>query len=382
VLEDVLAVARPVPKPAEQLDELLVHLPAVGLEDRLLARLVDVVLDLRLRTVVHLLDARGMDAPVLDELGERELRDLAAHAVERGEDDGLGRVVDDEVDAGEILEGADVPALAADDAALHVVGGQLDERDGRLGGMARRYALERVGDQVPRAPLRVGAGLFLHLPHHAGEVVADELFGALEHGPLGLLHRHAGDTLELLELGLLRLLHLVLQLLQVRLPVEETLLPPLELGQLAVDLLFLRDDALLDLDDLPALVPELLLDVGSELERLLARLDLGLAAHRLRRPLGLGEEPLPVALGRREPMREEKAGAEEGAEAKAHQDPQDQEADGNPHCSLLRGQARRNGPSKNRVRAAREAPRQRARTSPEVSSRPARGWSSLVSSLA
>ena len=56
-----------------------------------------------------------MDAPVLDELRERELGDLAAHAVEGREHDRCGRVVDDEVDAGEVLERTDVAALAADD---------------------------------------------------------------------------------------------------------------------------------------------------------------------------------------------------------------------------------------------------------------------------
>ena len=64
---------------------------------------------------------------------ERDLRGLAADAVERREHDRLRRVVDDEVDAGEVLEGADVAAFAADDPALHVVGRELDERDGRLG---------------------------------------------------------------------------------------------------------------------------------------------------------------------------------------------------------------------------------------------------------
>ena len=79
-------------------------------------------LELGLGLVVGLLDPRRVDAPVLQQLLERHARDLAAHAVEAGEDDRVGRVVDDEVDAGEVLQRADVAALAADDAALHVVG--------------------------------------------------------------------------------------------------------------------------------------------------------------------------------------------------------------------------------------------------------------------
>jgi hypothetical protein len=59
--------------------------------------------------------------PVLDELRERQLRDLAADAVERREHDGLRCVVDDEVDAGEVLERTDVAPFAPYDPALHVV---------------------------------------------------------------------------------------------------------------------------------------------------------------------------------------------------------------------------------------------------------------------
>jgi hypothetical protein len=83
----------------EELGQLGVEALDVGLEDGLLAQLGDVRLELGLRLVVGLLDARRMDAPVLQELLEGHAGDLAAHAVERAEDDGVGRVVDDEVDA-------------------------------------------------------------------------------------------------------------------------------------------------------------------------------------------------------------------------------------------------------------------------------------------
>ena len=82
VLEDVLPVARAVVEPPEELDDLLVEVAAVRLEDRLLAGLPDVVVDLRLGLVVHLLDPRRVDAAVLDQPLERQLRDLAADAVE------------------------------------------------------------------------------------------------------------------------------------------------------------------------------------------------------------------------------------------------------------------------------------------------------------
>ena len=70
----------------------------------------------------------GMDASVGHELLEREPRDLAAHRIEARHDDRVGRVVDDDVDAGRELERANVSALAADDAPLHFV---VRQRDGR-----------------------------------------------------------------------------------------------------------------------------------------------------------------------------------------------------------------------------------------------------------
>ena len=82
VLEHVLPVARAEPQPAEDTHELLVERPAVRLEHRLLAGLAHDVLDLRLGLVVHLLDAGGMDPPVLDQLGQRQTRHLAAQPVE------------------------------------------------------------------------------------------------------------------------------------------------------------------------------------------------------------------------------------------------------------------------------------------------------------
>src|SRR4029453_259777 len=178
VLEDVLAVARPEAQPAEDLDALLVNWTAVRLEDGLLAGVDDVLLDLRLRLVVHLLDPGGMDAAVFDQLRQGDLGNLPADPVERREHDRLRGVVDDEVDARQVLERPDVAALAADDPALYFVGGKLDERNGGLGGMVRRDALKCVRDEVAGAALRLGLGLLLHLPDAACKLVTDQVFRA------------------------------------------------------------------------------------------------------------------------------------------------------------------------------------------------------------
>src|SRR5436190_1508551 len=219
VLEDVLAVTRSEFEAAEDLHELLVKLAAMRLEDGLLAGLTDEVVDLGLRLVVRLLYPGGMDASVLEQLLERQLRDLAPHAVERREDDRLRRVVDDEVDAGEVLERADVAALPPDDPALHVVGGKLDDRHRRFGGVAGRDTLQRVGDEVPGTSPRLDLRLLLEL------TLAEDV------GPLHL---------------------------------------------------------------------QLALDLGAVLGRGFLRLELGLAAERLRLLTGLGDQQLPRATCGRE----------------------------------------------------------------------------------
>ena len=131
----------------------------------------------------------GMDAPVLQQLLERHARDLAAHAVEARQHDRVRRVVDDEVDAGEVLQRADVAALTADDAALHVVGRQLDDRHRRLRRVAGREALHRDGEDRAHAALGVALGLLLDLAHEARGVVADLVLDLAQQALLGLRRR-------------------------------------------------------------------------------------------------------------------------------------------------------------------------------------------------
>ena len=88
---------------------------------RALADLDDLLLDLLLNLGDYLLDACGVDAAVGDELVQGQTRDFAAYGIEAREDDSLGGVVDDDLDARRGLQSADVAALAADDAALDLV---------------------------------------------------------------------------------------------------------------------------------------------------------------------------------------------------------------------------------------------------------------------
>src|SRR4051812_26146273 len=163
--------------------------------------------------------------------------------------------------------------------------------------MARGHALQRIGDEVARASLRLRARLFLELAHPPGELVAHEILGALEQRELRLVDGHAGDALEFGDLLVTRQLLLLLELAQMGLPVGEPLLSSGELGQLSLDLLLLREDAFLDLDDPGPVVGNLLVDLRAEAYRLLAGADLGLAAKRLRLPGRVFEHEPALLLG-------------------------------------------------------------------------------------
>ena len=94
-------------------------------------------------------------------------------AIEGGDDDGFRRVVDDEVDARQVLERADVATLASDDSALHVVGGQLDDGDGRFCRWlaATRWSASAIRARARRLDLR--SRLLLLLADAASELVPD-----------------------------------------------------------------------------------------------------------------------------------------------------------------------------------------------------------------
>ncbi len=130
------------------------------------------------------------------QLLERQAGDLPADAVKAREHDRPRGVVDDEVDAGEVLQRADVAALAADDPALHVIGGQLHDRHRRLGGVGGRQSLHADREDVAHAALGLALGLLLDLADAAGRVVLGLLLDLLQQHLLGLGARHPGQALE------------------------------------------------------------------------------------------------------------------------------------------------------------------------------------------
>ncbi len=197
----------------------------VRVEYGLLARVLDLLIDLIPSLRVHFLDLGRMDAAVGHQFRERQSGDLPADRIEPGEHHRFGSVVDDEIYPGEILQGADVPALAPDDAALHVVRRQGHHRHGGIGHVAGSRALDTHREDILGPALAFVARLFLDGTHQLGHVVADFVLRPLEQELGSLILGQPGNLLQLALLLRPCGLRLFENLPVVSLPVGHRLLP-------------------------------------------------------------------------------------------------------------------------------------------------------------
>lgn len=90
----------------------------------------------------HFFDACRVDASVGDEFVQGESCDFSAYGVEAAEDDGVGRVVDDDLYASKGFQGADVATFTADDAALHLFVFKVKHADSVFDGVFGGSALD------------------------------------------------------------------------------------------------------------------------------------------------------------------------------------------------------------------------------------------------
>ena len=96
----------------------------------------------------HFLDAGGVDATVYNQLMQGQAGYLAADRIEGAKQDGVRSVVHHNFYAGSGLQGADIAALAANDAAFNLVTFNGKGGDGVLDGGFRCGALDGIDDNA------------------------------------------------------------------------------------------------------------------------------------------------------------------------------------------------------------------------------------------
>ncbi len=172
VIEEVLRIAVAEMELAQQFHDSRVHGRQAGPRDRLLALAHDGFVHF-LRHFRHdFVNARRVDASVLNQPNHRFTRDRAADRVEGGQQHGAGRIVNQHGHASRIFKRANIPSLASDDAAFDVVPIERDGGGGVFKCLIARVALNRHGDDF--------AGLFLGARLRVIENLAGEIAGVFE----------------------------------------------------------------------------------------------------------------------------------------------------------------------------------------------------------
>src|SRR5581483_1553558 len=283
----------------EQLYQLGMHAVDPDLEDRALARLAHRFLDLLLGLAHDLLDAAGMDAAVGDQALERDARDLAPDRAVAGNDDRLGGIVDDDIDAGGGLDRADVAPLAADDPALHLVVGQGKHRHRALGDELAGQAFDRDRDDALGAAVGFLARLLLDHPDLARGVMARLPDHLVDQLAARLLAGQPGDRLELGPRGFNQRLLLALALAerlfaraQGLVAAAEFGLAPLEVLQAFIDAFLARGQLALQRGQLTALLAHLSLGLRARVHQQIFSLEFRLLDYQFALGLGFFDENL------------------------------------------------------------------------------------------
>ena len=138
-----------------------------------------------------------MNAAVSNKVLEGDAGGLATDRIEARKHNGLGRIIDDQVDAGNLLEGTDVATLAADDATLEVIGRNVHGGNGNLGGVVGGTALNSQRQDFLSGLVALGANLLLGLANDRGGLMGNLATNLVEELLVSVLAGQVGDTLEL-----------------------------------------------------------------------------------------------------------------------------------------------------------------------------------------
>ena len=124
------------------------------------------------------------------------MRPSAAYGIEARDGYALGRIVDDEVRAGQLFEGTDVASFATDDTALQIVRRNMDSRNRILGRVVRCDALDGKAQYLTRFLIGFSPRTGLCIADDGGRLVRYLFFQGIEQLRFRFVGRHARNALE------------------------------------------------------------------------------------------------------------------------------------------------------------------------------------------
>jgi len=203
MVENVLTVAGAVTQPSEQLDKLRMNAVDARLDHGAFAFCLDGGIHLAASLFHHFLNAGGMNPSVGDQAFQCDAGHLAANRFKAGKRDRFRRVVNNQVNAGQCFQCADIPAFTTDDAALHFIVRQRNNGDGRLRNMIRGAALNRKRNNLTRTLVGFFFGLLLHVHDFDCFFVLQLVFQVFEQVILRLIRRKTRNALQHIKLTFL-----------------------------------------------------------------------------------------------------------------------------------------------------------------------------------
>lgn len=195
--QDVLAVAGAEFEFAEEVEQFTRDADDADFAGGVFAGADDFFLDFAFGLSDGFFDGSGVDATVFHEALEGVAGDLAANGVEAREDDHTWGVINEDIDAGGALEGLDVATFLADNAALHVVVGELQCGNGAVSGNFGGHALHSGEQNGLSGFVDVVTEFFLFFDDEVGEVLFDVALGHLHELVASGFLGEAGDFFEL-----------------------------------------------------------------------------------------------------------------------------------------------------------------------------------------
>ena len=190
--QHVLPIAGPIVEGSEHAQDLVAQAPDVRFDGGILADLEDFIVHVDRCLIDHFFDAGGMDAAILDQPFHRPPRHFASDGMKAADHDDAGRVVNNDVHAGGLLEGPNVATLAADDSTLHVIMRDFNGGYGCTAGLIGGEALDGGGDDLSALFIHRLRGLVQLLFDNGSHFMFALLFQALQQQVLGGLGGHGG----------------------------------------------------------------------------------------------------------------------------------------------------------------------------------------------
>ena len=207
--QHILAIAGAILQAADQLDQIGMQAVDTKVHHSLFALALHLNFQFAAALIHGLLNAGRVDTAIGDQALQGHAGHFTAGLVKAGKGDGFRRIVNNEVTASGSFQSADVAALAANDAALHLVRGQRHHADGGFTGGIGCAAGNGLADQLTGDGITFVLHVSLIGADLHGLFVGQLIVNVLQQHGAGIFLGHGGDGFQLFGLAQLELFQLV-----------------------------------------------------------------------------------------------------------------------------------------------------------------------------